>query len=444
MNPADPQTAVLEHRSLWFGLLLAAPITLVVAALFGLAATRQRTKVPVRVRRGAHPGDAASSRHVRRRLARGLAPVFILFVLVGLAWLYLGTVRPLLRRRATSDWPETPCEVVSSAVRSHGGGTAYSVAVKYEYRFDGARYESDRYSLAGAPSGEYRAMLAIVEKLPPGKQTACYVDPEEPGEAVLRRERDGGPPVGVLPLVLLLVGAVGTVITVRYLRRHKRNEAETTAPGSAATGIPEHELRDREVVLRPPRVQVGKSTWVVISVAGFALALASALLILLSRSSSWFWVVWAAAIVAISVPPIRGLFLFLLGLANPRPRIAVSSNAVPIGESLDVRWEFRRSTSRLRSLSIWLEGREETVDAGMRTHVSVFGTVPIAETTSPRRMSAGTASVTVPADTMHSVRAPRNRIIWKFRVHGDVSLGTDLDRTFPFTVLPGPAPGTGR
>ncbi len=222
-----------------------------------------------------------------------------------------------------------------------------------------------------------------------------------------------------------------------WLRRDKRDQGETV-PASPATGLPAHRADDGEVVLRAPRLRLGESTWGIITTAGFLLALATALVVLATQRSL-LWVVWAAALLAISIPPFPHILGRLIGLANPRPRLVASRGAVRGGESFHLRWRFRRTVSRFRSLSVWLEGREESVDAGSRPHANVFAKVPIAEVTDPRRIAAGAATAAVPAGLMHSFEAGRNRIVWRIRVHGDIKRRPNLNLVFPFVILPEPA-----
>ncbi len=222
-----------------------------------------------------------------------------------------------------------------------------------------------------------------------------------------------------------------------WLRRRRRDRGETV-PFSPETGIPAHCADDGEVVLRAPRLRLGASTWGLISASGFLLALATALVVLATQRSL-FWVVWAAALLAISIPPLPHITARLIGLVNPRPRLVADRGAVPAGETVRLRWAFRRKVSRFRSLSIWLEGREESVDAGSRSHANVFAKVPIAEATDPRRIATGAAAAPVPTGLMHSFEAGRNRIVWRIRVHGDVKHRPNLDLAFPFVILPEPA-----
>ncbi|MCZ7648655.1 MAG: hypothetical protein M5U26_25920 [Planctomycetota bacterium] len=44
------------------------------------------------------------------------------------------------------------------------------------------------------------------------------------------------------------------------------------------------------------------------------------------------------------------------------------------------------------------------------------------------------ATVTLPADAMHSFSAEHNKIVWKLRVQGDIERWPDFDREFPLRV----------
>lgn len=61
--------------------------------------------------------------------------------------------------------------------------------VTYQYDFGGYSYSSSRYSFSpsSATSGR-RGKKRIADRLAPGTTTFCYVDPDNPGDAVIDRE----------------------------------------------------------------------------------------------------------------------------------------------------------------------------------------------------------------------------------------------------------------
>jgi len=136
--------------------------------------------------------------------------------------LYFLNVRPTVQVIDARDWPEIPCVVVSSSVRSGGGGEGshYSVTVSYEYEVGKERYLSSRYGFFPFEFGRPGRAQEIVNRLPPGRQAVCYVNPNHPSEAIIHRGLSSELWWGLIPFLLLLFvspGVYGLVMRV-YLK----------------------------------------------------------------------------------------------------------------------------------------------------------------------------------------------------------------------------------
>jgi hypothetical protein len=70
------------------------------------------------------------------------------------------------------------------------GADSYTLYLKYKYEFDRKQYISDRYDFSFWDHNDEAVPRAVVSKLPPGTQTVCYVNPDNPPEAVVKREGD--------------------------------------------------------------------------------------------------------------------------------------------------------------------------------------------------------------------------------------------------------------
>jgi hypothetical protein len=98
-------------------------------------------------------------------------------------------LRPLRRVRRARSWQETPCGIVSSSVSEDATDSAlYRIVVTYQYDFAGRYYSSSQYSFSpsSATSG-YRGKKRVAERLAPGTKTICYVNPDDPRDAVIER-----------------------------------------------------------------------------------------------------------------------------------------------------------------------------------------------------------------------------------------------------------------
>ena len=133
------------------------------------------------------------------------------------------------------------------------------------------------------------------------------------------------------------------------------------------------------------------------------------------------------------------MFHQALQLSNPRPIVTVSNAIVALGTELRVNWSIEGRVQRLARWSLTLEGREEatyTRGTDTTTDTMVFATIPLADQRPPEIARAGSASVTIPAGTMHSFEAAHNKVVWLIRVHGEVRNWPDSDDEFPLTVAP--------
>ena len=106
-----------------------------------------------------------------------------------LVMLYFFFLRPLRRVRSARSWRETPCVIVSSSVSEDATDSGlYRMLVTYQYDFAGRNYSSSRYSFSpsSATSG-YRGKKRVADRLTPGTTTFCYVNPDDPRDAVIER-----------------------------------------------------------------------------------------------------------------------------------------------------------------------------------------------------------------------------------------------------------------
>ncbi|HSS50971.1 MAG TPA: DUF3592 domain-containing protein, partial [Thermoanaerobaculia bacterium] len=182
----------------------------------------------------------SSSRRSRSSPAGCLVAFFGVFFLVGLAVFYFVTVRPVMSYVAARSWQETTCTVLSSEVASHPGSdsTTYSVDVVYTYSFGGRAFQAKRYGFLGGSSSGRAGKEEIVARYPPGARVSCWIDPNQPDQAVLNREPSVEWLVGLIPLVFLLVGAGGIWGAIYASRRQSKTAADAlpAAPVEPVSG----------------------------------------------------------------------------------------------------------------------------------------------------------------------------------------------------------------
>jgi hypothetical protein len=104
------------------------------------------------------------------------------------AVLYFFSIVPLRRVRRAKLWRETPCVILSSSVEEDATDSGvYRVLVTYKFEAAGRAYVASRYSFAVGATAGCRGKRAVVARLAPGTRAVCYVNPTNPGDAVLER-----------------------------------------------------------------------------------------------------------------------------------------------------------------------------------------------------------------------------------------------------------------
>ncbi|MDB6015773.1 MAG: hypothetical protein JWR19_262 [Pedosphaera sp.] len=436
VNPSAPTDAVLHRDSLLSPLALLFPLVFVLIGAGGIFLMWRPQSASV-----AAP-QPISNRAIASNGQRFMFVFFMIFLLVGCGAFYGIFIRPVWSIQRAKQWPVVPCVVISSEVQSHSGdkGTTYSINILYRYEFNGREFKANRYDFMGGSSSGYAGKQAVVNKYPPGRQAICYVNPDEPTEAVLER---GFTPVmwgGLFPLIFVLVGAGGIYFTARQ----RRNSLVTGGAIPASTyrpvgigGLP------NTLVLKPKMPPFAK-LFVIIAVALFWNGIVSVFVAEVVRGwrsghAEWFLTLFLVPFVLIGLGLMAGIIYQFLALWNPRPRLKVTPGAVALGGALRVQWELKGRTSVLKGLRVSLQGREEaTYRRGTNTVTdkSVFLDLEIAKVTALAEMQSGTRTVNIPAHLMHSFASKNNKIFWSIFVHGEISRWPDVKEEFPLTVLP--------
>jgi Protein of unknown function (DUF3592) len=208
VDPAKPAAAMLRQPSLWFGFFIFLPLIFIAVGGGGIFALWKPTGEPMAPR---------LQRAMQNANPKGcMAAFFSVFLLAG-AGFSLFFIQPALKVLKAKSWQPTPCTVLSSQVRTHSGddGSTYSVDVLYTYAFNGREYKSNRYQFLGGSSGGYAEKERIVRRLPPLTRTVCFVNPEEPAEAVMIRDFSSDYAFGLVPLLFVAVGLGGVIFALR-------------------------------------------------------------------------------------------------------------------------------------------------------------------------------------------------------------------------------------
>jgi hypothetical protein len=403
-------------------------------------------------------GPSLSVAHDRkRRGGKGcLIPFFGLFFLVGAGMFYWMTVRPMLGILAARSWVETPCTIVSSEVEVHrGDGDTYSIAIRYDYIFAGRQYHGDRYHFMGKFSSSGRAgKQAAVDQYPAGAQAVCYVDPDDPSEAVLNRGLTADMWWGLFPLPFLLVGTFGLLFTTGILGKKKADASglpalsgdQSTAGGDDAYdawSAEDDAEPDGPVTLKPKYSPLAKFLGIV-AIALFWNGITSVFVYQAVKSfqrgqPEWCLTIFITPFVLVGLLLIVGIFHSFLALFNPRPTLTLSWARIPLGGTAKLSWTFAGNPHAIRLLRVTLRGEEScTYRQGTKTHTDKhhFLKEVLFETHDPLEIPEGEVEIRIPANTMHSFTADNNKIVWEIHLDGEIPLRPDVDAEFPITVTP--------
>lgn len=448
VDPDRPGDAFLEHRSLWHGLTVLVALPFLAGGAGGLWALwggrwRTRSGAPKR------SPVAALGRRWTGGSSGCLAAFFGLFLLVGLGVLWLTLIGPGLGAWRARGWVATPCEVVSSQVETHPsdeGDPTYSVEVLYRYRIDGREYHSNRYHFHTGSTGGYEGKARAVERLPAGARFTCWVDPDDPSQAVIERGLGREAWISLVPLLFVIVGGGGIVFALTAHRRQERRARKGTSAGErAATG-------DDGVVVDGARVlEPAQNPW-------------TRLLILIFVAAFWNGItgvfVWQAVegwrtgspdgcltlfilpFVAIGLLLLVSVPYSILALANPRPRLILTPGRLPPGGRAEISWRFTGAARRLRRLRIKLDAEESTTTGSGKsrsTKTTPLHTQTLVETELRSEIEHGNAAFVLSPDAPPTSSEGDAKVTWKLKLRGEIRFWPDVIEEFEITV-----PGGGR
>ncbi|MDR3229398.1 MAG: DUF3592 domain-containing protein [Puniceicoccales bacterium] len=159
----------------------------------------------------------------------------IVFFFAGSAIVVFFYIIPLRQQQQSMSWVETPCHVLKSEVKTHSGekgSVTYSVYICYEYKWEEKKYIGEKYDFSiGSDNIAMGAKHEVVRQHPPGLKTVCFVNPDNPHEAVLARTM--GDAVWIFPAmggVFAIVGFLTFIFSIRMACKRNKTAVHTGAP----------------------------------------------------------------------------------------------------------------------------------------------------------------------------------------------------------------------
>ena len=137
---------------------------------------------------------------------------FLIFFGMGAVFTWL-VAREAVAGIRTWMWPSTGCRILRSevgATDSRGRQTGdYYLHVEYQYAYRGENFVSDRVQPRPRSYQDIGKVERLLQGFQPGMLATCYVDPNQPAQAVLQRGSLWFPLLIFFPLIFVAIGAIG-------------------------------------------------------------------------------------------------------------------------------------------------------------------------------------------------------------------------------------------
>jgi hypothetical protein len=152
--------------------------------------------------------------HLKRRLLW-----FCFFICFGGMAIFCIRGKVCLKAWQARGWPAVPCTIENSGINSEfkpGHAQTYHFSVIYRYSYGGQEYSSEVANLDPEAEIDLKTAGAMSDRYPQEGHATCFVNPLQPGEAVLDRSvsaRDIG--VTAFGGVMVLGGLVGLMVVRR-------------------------------------------------------------------------------------------------------------------------------------------------------------------------------------------------------------------------------------
>jgi hypothetical protein len=266
-----------------------------------------------------------------------------------------------------------------------------------------------------------------------GSTQRCHVNPRDPAAAALRPGLTPGFLFAFIPLALLLGGWIGW-------RRLARPAVTAAAPPVGELTAP----TTRAPKVLTPKASPGLRLLGTLLLCGFWNGIVGVFVVMAVKSfqqgrPEWFLCVFLIPFVLIGLVLLWAVLYGFLALFNPTPLLRLEPAAPLPGQPTRLQWKMKGWASRLRSLTITLEGREEvSYSAGSSTSTdkAVFHQQTLLASRDPREIARGMVELALPPEALPSFSASHNKIIWQLTVTGEIRRWPDLKEEFVLEVPP--------
>ena len=143
------------------------------------------------------------------------------FAGVGLGFLFLSVIPSLYEWQQMKSWPQVQAQLLDARLDTSSDGDTFKVIAHYRYRYQMVDYTSERVAIMGGSDniGRFQQHLAakLTSALRDQRPVPAWVNPENPGDAVLNRDMRWNL-LGFKLIFALVFGGVGIGLLVFGLR----------------------------------------------------------------------------------------------------------------------------------------------------------------------------------------------------------------------------------
>ncbi len=154
---------------------------------------------------------------------------------------------------------------------------------------------------------------------------------------------------------------------------------------------------------------------------------------------NWASFLFLVPFLLVGLALILGTIYVGLSIFNPRPILVCSQQYLYPGEEFELSWMFPKSSGRISSLAIYIEGNEQASyrqGTTTRTETHVFYREAVLESSRREEFERGEKLIRLPSNVMHTFETSNNKIVWHVRFHGQIPWWPDLSDSFTLQVLP--------
>ena len=357
-----------------------------------------------------------------------------------------------------ASWPSTEATIIhSDIVESHDDdGSSYKPEIHFTYAVNGQQQTSEKWSFT-VWSSSHKWASSVTERYLVGTKHVCFFNPNKPTDAVLERHFQWINLLGLFTLIFVAVGggilwfAIRSGVAAKTsLANDPAGTAALLAPAGTKNSLGALSTLDNvdapwKDFEGPQRLKPAVSRMAVfvgtVLIAAFWNGLSWFMFIMVIKDQGWlsFPGIFLTVFVVIGAGLIAAAFYVFLALFNPVVSIALGNGAVAVGETVDVAWETEGKASRIAELIVELVGQEKaTYTRGTSTYTDKkeFVRVPIVKTGDQETIRFGSLTFQIPADTMHTFLASKNKIEWSIDVRGVIHWWPDVKESLAFFVKP--------